>query len=191
MKTENSGLGIPELVATGVLAPAASNFIVGEIARLDTSLAAYTTTSMAELWKQPESRLKAEVLLTDYLSKLSQQFPPDEIPPLEAFTEALDSRIYDVRIAKNGNDIIGGIHTWESNTTLGKCLEIPYLWVDAECRGQGLGKSLLSEVKETARGNGVAALAIEVADPKILTKEERGKRRSYAKCRRNVEILEA
>ena len=134
---------------------------------------AYSTISMAEMWRDPNQRDRAEVLLASYLEKLSKQFPPDEIPPASDFSEALDAGKYDIIVALKGNDVIGGIHRWESDTKLGKCLEIPYLWVDADSRNKGIGVDLLNNIKQYAKGHGVVALSIEVADPKILNKEER------------------
>jgi len=140
----------------------------------DTSVTrAYSTISMAEIWRDPNQRDRAEVLLASYLEKLSKQFPPDEIPPASAFSEALDAGKYDIIVALKGNDVIGGIHSWESDTKLGKCLEIPYLWVDADSRNKGIGAGLLNSIKQYAKDHGVVALSIEVADPKILNNDER------------------
>ena len=61
-----------------------------------------------------------------------------------------DSQELAVFVENEQNRIVGGVsgHTW------GECLEIQYLWVQADLRGQGYGRRLLLEIERQAAARG-------------------------------------
>jgi ribosomal protein S18 acetylase RimI-like enzyme len=61
-----------------------------------------------------------------------------------------DTQELAVFVRSEENRIVAGVsgHTW------GECLEIQYLWVHADLRGQGYGRRLLLEIERQAAARG-------------------------------------
>lgn len=53
--------------------------------------------------------------------------------------------------------LLAGVSGW----LWGECLEVEYLWVDEQLRGQGVGQKLMIELEETARSRGCLTVVLD------------------------------